>query len=56
MGKRIPCLALSALLALCLTGCCRDEEAARTPDIDFYIQYASERFGEIGRASCRERV
>ncbi len=45
MGKRIPCLALSALLALCLTGCCRDEEAARTPDIDFYIQYASERFG-----------
>ena len=23
----------------------RDEEAARTPDVDFYIQYASERFG-----------
>lgn len=45
MRRSLLCLALVVLLALCLTGCYRDEEAARTPDIDFYIQYASERFG-----------
>lgn len=45
MAKRIFCLVLAVLLALGLTGCYRDEEAARTPDIDFYIQYASEKFG-----------
>lgn len=45
MGKRILSLVLALPLALCLTGCYRDEEAARTPDIDFYIQFASEKFG-----------
>ncbi len=45
MGKRILCLVLALLLALGLTGCSRNEVAARTPDVDFYIQYASEKFG-----------
>lgn len=45
MGKRILCLVLALLPALSLTGCHRDEEAERTPDIDFYIQFASEKFG-----------
>lgn len=45
MGKRILSLVLALPLALCLTGCSRDKAAARTPDIDFYIQFASEKFG-----------
>lgn len=45
MGKRILSLALALPLALCLTGCSRNKAAARTPDVDFYIQYASEKFG-----------
>lgn len=45
MGKRILSLALAAVLTLCLTGCSRNKAAARTPDVDFYIQFASEKFG-----------
>ena len=45
MRKIYAALPLALLLALCQTGCLRDEEAERTPDIDFYIQYASERSG-----------
>lgn len=45
MAKRILSLVPALLLALCLTGCSRDKAAARTPDIDFYIQFASEKFG-----------
>lgn len=45
MRKIYAALLLALLLALCLTGCSRDKAAARTPDIDFYIQFASEKFG-----------
>ena len=47
MFKRYMFLLLAALLALGLVQCSRNrnEVAARTPDVDFYIQYASERFG-----------
>lgn len=45
MRKIYAALLSAVLLALGLTGCSRDEEAARTPNVDFYIQYASERFG-----------
>ena len=47
MFKRYAFLLLAALLALGLIQCSRNrnEVAARTPDVDFYIQYASERFG-----------
>lgn len=44
MGKRVLSLALALPLALGLTGCSRNKVAARTPDVDFYIQYASEKF------------
>lgn len=47
MFKRYAFLLLAALLALGLIRCSRNRNdvAARTPDVDFYIQYASERFG-----------
>ena len=46
MRKRLLFLAVTTMLLLSFTACSfKDEEAERTPDIDFYIQYASERFG-----------
>ena len=45
MRKRFLYMSFITMLLLSLTACSfRDEEAERTPDIDFYIQYASERF------------
>lgn len=47
MFKRYAFLLLAALLALGLIQCSRNRNdvAARTPDVDFYIQHASKRFG-----------
>ena len=46
MRKRFLYMGFITMLLLSLTACfSKDEAAERTPDIDFYIQYASERFG-----------
>ena len=46
MRKLFLYMGFITMLFLYLTACSfKDEEAERTPDIDFYIQYASERFG-----------
>ena len=46
MRKRFLYIGFITMLLLSLTACStKDEEAERTPDVDFFIEYASERFG-----------
>ena len=45
MRKRFLYMGFATMLLLSFAACSfKDEEAERTPDVDFYIQYASERF------------
>ena len=45
MRKRLLFLAVTTVLLLSLTSCDRSGEAKQMPDVDFFIEYASERFG-----------